>query len=121
MEASEPVIEILWIGEDGQWLLAEGHHDLAEFAAAADSEYFYTSGLDPDEDAPSEHFDAVHAYWRPMTYEECVEANDYLVGEPNYEDLIAARWQEYQQDGYMKFVSQDEPGATPITYIETGA
>lgn len=115
-------IEILWIGEDGQWLVAEGHHDLDAFTTAADKEYIDTCGND-GEDYPSDNADAKHSWWRPTTREECAEAHNYLRDIPslNYEEALEKAWKDWQDEGVMRFVNSREPGARPMTYIETGA
>lgn len=61
---------LVWWGEDGEWIAAPGHLDLAEFTEAADALARRDVDADmADDELPSAADDASHTWFRPMTRE----------------------------------------------------
>lgn len=105
------VDDLVWLGEDGQWIGAVGHVDLTEFAEAANALSRRELGLHDDE-LPHPEFEPQHVWYRPMTF-GWFQRHHRSTDRCAYEMLVA--------DGAVETCGPDDDGAQPWTVIETGA
>lgn len=111
--AAVTVDNLVWMGEDGQWIGCQGHVDLAAFAEAANALSKRDQELDDDE-LPSPEFEPWHAWYRPMTWEWYEKhAGDTATRSTTYAAMVA--------EGAFEGCGPDDDGAEPWTMIETGA
>lgn len=112
---TEQSFEINYWGEDGQWIAAEGHVDLAAFTAAADARYKEDADLDEDDELPSVFAEAAHQWFRPMT-REWFDANTH-----HGEGMADEAFRCLLNDGALEPCEADDEGAGAWTVIATGA
>jgi hypothetical protein len=105
--------DLMWWGEDGQWIAARGHHEKTTFAAMADELSRREGDLDGD-DLPSASFTAQHEWYRPMTWEIFSERHPDTYSEEQFQ-------QRQEEELWLARCSATDEGAEPWTTIETGA
>lgn len=107
-----------YFGEDGQWLAAQGHLDLAAFTTAADARARADDPTLGHDELPSAYGEAYHTWFRTMTREwfdrnsgwrECDEATK------------ARRFAEAIAEGALEPCSAEATNAEAWTLIATGA
>lgn len=95
--ASAP-IAVESFGEDGEWLVAFGHHNLAAFLAAAEAEATSLYG-EPQEIAAEPR----HRWMRPILRSDCADDDEFA-------------WKE-AEGWHMWTDNPTEPGAEPMTVV----
>lgn len=122
---AEPVaigkaIDILDFGEDGEWLAAEGHHDLTAFLAAADAHTRELFG-DHEESLPSKTWQPPKVtYYRPVCLEDCRKDIDHWhPGRPAVDRLGMALqlFDSRNEEGWVYPCDGDHPDADPWTEV----
>lgn len=104
--------DLVWWGEEGEWIGAEGHVDLASFTVAADA--LSRRDVDekmPDYELPSADNEAYHTYFRPMTW-------DFFVKHYRCEDRRT--YDMFTAEGAMEPCREGDEGAQAWTMIATG-
>jgi hypothetical protein len=112
---TEQSFELDYWGEDGQWIAAEGHVDLAAFTAAADVRVKTDVGDLDDDELPSRCGEAAHQWFRPIT-REWFDANSrcsMTVADEVFRGLV--------DEGALEPCQPDDEGAQAWTMIATGA
>lgn len=103
--ASVASTDLLSFGEAGEWLVALGHVDLAEFEAAALQYLRVDLGYGDDYELPA---DPRHRWMRPA------RRSDLPAGEEGEQ-----QWKVAQDDDWQWWCDTAEDGAEPITIVDT--
>ena len=109
------VNDVMWAGEEGEWIAAEGHVDIDSFTAAADALTRRDIAEDmPEDELPSAGFTAQHIWQRPMTWQWFLDhyPADFATTE-NYDRMC--------EEGPYEPCGPDDEGAEAWTVIGTGA
>lgn len=103
--------DVHYWGEEGQWLAAEGHHDLDTFAAAAAQRWRDDTG---DATSLTDGNDPRHEWYRPITrawFEENLRR-------PEHDDHAARQWfHGLADEGCLEPCGPDDEGAEPWTVV----
>lgn len=106
------VDNLVWMGEDGQWIGAPGHVDLTAFAEAANALSKRDMDL-ADDELPSPEFEPWHTWYRPMTWEWYEKHAGGTASRSTYAAMVA--------EGAFEVCGADDEGAEAWTMIDTGA
>ncbi len=117
---TSPTLQVVELGEDGEWLAAEGHVDPTQFIAAADEYVRQTWGYADDDEMPSKWGPPEHTYYRPVTFEDC--RRDVVIFCPGLSiperhgraDLLL---EKRQAEGWKYPCAPDHAGAEPWTEV----
>ncbi len=112
-------VEILEFGEDGEWLAAEGHHDLQVFLAATD-EYVRNNWGASEPLTSTWGTEPKHTYYRPVELNDCREDVDR-----HYKDRLPVErlglahrlFSSRQDEGWVYPCPADHAHAEPWTEI----
>lgn len=119
MSCADAALPLQWWGDQGQWLVCDGHVDLQVFTAAADAEYRrqYGSVEFPvaDDEVPSASFVAEHVWFRTLT-RPWFDRNNRRYTHDQADTMFAA----LVADGGLEPCTRACPGARAFTWIRTG-